>query len=100
MAFGLNKKAIIKFFILIVLLISLVVISFKLSPYPSAWIIRHTFDKEAERVNIALEKYVPKNITSKLDIIYNPNDSQNVSGICILVFDNRNFLGSEFKNDA
>ena len=75
MAFGLNKKAIIKFFILIVLLISLVVISFKLSPYPSAWIIRHAFDKEAEKVNIALEKHVPKNITSKLDIIYNPNDS-------------------------
>ncbi len=62
--------------ILFVLILFVVLfLSFKLSPYPSVWIIRYGFNKEAIRVNKELEKHVPPNIVELKDIRYDQDDS-------------------------
>jgi acetyl esterase/lipase len=60
--------------ITILSLIVIILLAFKLSPYPSVWIIRYAFNKEAVKVNEALKKYVPDNIESVLNVHYSKND--------------------------
>lgn len=55
-------------------LIGVVFISFKISPYPSIWIIRYAFNKDALQTNEALKIFVSKKIESKLNIQYDTLD--------------------------
>ena len=64
------KRALIVIFIVI----AVVIIAFRLSPYPSVWIIRYAFNKEAVRVNKELEKLVPDNIKAMRNIHYDQTD--------------------------
>lgn len=49
-------------------------LAFTLSPYPAVWLVRYAFEKEAVRVDAALEKQVPENIRSIRNIQYDPAD--------------------------
>ena len=69
-----RKKIISRIIIVIVLLTILIFAAFKLSPWPSVFLIRNAFDKEAIRVNEALEKHVPNGITEHLDLQYDSVD--------------------------
>jgi acetyl esterase len=60
--------------IVVLILVALVFISFKLSPYPMVWIIRYGFDREAIRVNKELEKHVPEKIVELEDVRYHQSD--------------------------
>ena len=68
------KKFIKVFFITAAVLAAAVFAAFKLSPWPSALLIRSAFNKDAIKVNQALEKHVPAGITALQDIQYDPND--------------------------
>ncbi|MGG6237624.1 alpha/beta hydrolase [Nodosilinea sp. AN01ver1] len=46
--------------------------AFRLSPWPSALLIRRAFDAEAEQVSEALEPYLPKGVAAVLDERYAP----------------------------
>ncbi|MCS4434205.1 alpha/beta hydrolase [Aquiflexum gelatinilyticum] len=60
--------------IILVSLVAFVVLAFKLSPYPTIWVVRYAFNKEAIKVNKALEKYVPEKIETITDLNYDEND--------------------------
>lgn len=60
--------------IIIITLGFFIFLAFKLSPYPSVWIIRYGFNKEAKRVNKELEKFVPANIETISEVKYDEND--------------------------
>lgn len=51
-----------------------ILFAFKVSPWPSALLIRYVFEKEAERTNLALEKHVPQGILEILDLQYDIED--------------------------
>ena len=68
-------KKIIKWaFISILALAGIIFLAFKFSPYPSVWIIRYAFNKEAVRVNAALEKHIPDNIETTSNVHFDAND--------------------------
>lgn len=50
-------------------------IAFKVSPWPTALILRKAFTDDGTKVNNALIKYVPAGITSKLNEVYDASDS-------------------------
>lgn len=56
------------------LLVIIIVLAFRLSPYPSVWIIRYGFDKEAKRVNSELAAFVPQGIVTMAGIQYDRED--------------------------
>jgi acetyl esterase len=68
------KRIVKRTLIVVVTLGAVIFLAFKLSPYPSTWIIRYAFNKEAIRVNTALEKFVPENIASISNVQYDKND--------------------------
>ncbi len=68
------KKNLKRLLITIVVLSCLVFLAFKLSPYPTVWIVRNAFNKEAIRVNRDLEKFVPKNIETISNVQYDETD--------------------------
>lgn len=49
-------------------------LAFKLSPWPSALLIRSAFNKEAIKTNKALEKHVPAGVVAVTDVVYDPGD--------------------------
>lgn len=51
-----------------------VFVAFKLSPWPSALLIRRIFDRDGEAVARALESHVPPGITAMRDLRYDPDD--------------------------
>ncbi|MCU0405222.1 MAG: alpha/beta hydrolase [Chitinophagaceae bacterium] len=61
-------------FMFIITVAVILFLAFRLSPYPSAWIIRYAFNKEAIKVNKALEQFVPENIETISHVHYDPND--------------------------
>lgn len=48
---------------------------FKFSPWPSALLIRHAFEKDAKHTNERLEKHVPNGVSEVLDVQYNLQDA-------------------------
>lgn len=60
--------------IVIGMLAVIIFFAFRVSPYPSILFIRYGFDKEAKRVNDELQKFVPDQIESILDVSYDAND--------------------------
>lgn len=68
------KKNYKRILIVLLALVLTTFFSFKLSPYPSAWLIRYAFNKEAVKVNNALEVFTSKNIKTKSNINYDSND--------------------------
>ncbi len=60
--------------ITIVVISGIVFLAFKLSPYPSVWIIRYAFNKEANRANNELKKFVPNNIESIRNVQYDQSN--------------------------
>jgi acetyl esterase/lipase len=68
------KKIVTRILIAILVLGAITFLSFKLSPYPSIWIIRYAFNKEAVQVNKELEKYVPEKIETISNLHYDTND--------------------------
>jgi acetyl esterase len=57
------------------ILVSVIIyLSFQLSPWPSALLIRYQFEKNALATSKALEKYVPTGIDATLNQQYRPND--------------------------
>jgi acetyl esterase/lipase len=68
------KKFIKRALILFVAIAVIAFLAFKLSPYPSVWIIRYAFNKEAVRVNEELEKYVPAKIETIGNVQYDKAD--------------------------
>lgn len=68
-------KKILKRTLFILIILGIVIfLAFKLSPYPSTWMIRYAFNKEAVKVNTALEKFVPENITTISNVSYDEQD--------------------------
>jgi acetyl esterase/lipase len=61
--------------IILISTIAIIFLAFKLSPYPSVWIIRYAFDTEAISVNKELERFVPANIETISNLHYDENDS-------------------------
>ncbi len=49
-------------------------IAFKVSPWPSALLIRYMFEKGAQTTSEKLEKHLPSNVTVVLNEPYGPND--------------------------
>lgn len=49
-------------------------LAFRLSPWPSALMIRHSFNTNAVNVNNELQKHVPPGVSGKLNLRYDPND--------------------------
>jgi acetyl esterase/lipase len=49
--------------------------AFRLSPWPAALLIRHAFDREAERVSLALEKHLPPGVSGQFDLAYDAADA-------------------------
>lgn len=68
------KRIIKRILIILLALVAVIFTAFKLSPYPSTWIIRYAFNKEAIKVNSELEKFVPDNIVSINNVQYDEND--------------------------
>jgi acetyl esterase/lipase len=68
------KKVAKRVLISIIALAGIIFLAFKLSPYPSAWMIRYAFNKEAVRVNMELEKHVPDKIETISNVHYDEND--------------------------
>lgn len=56
------------------MLAALLFSAFKLSPWPSALIIRYYFEKDAKETNLKLEKFVPKGVSEILNLKYDPKD--------------------------
>jgi acetyl esterase/lipase len=50
--------------------------AFKLSPWPSALLIRHAFDKSAIAANEALAQHVPAGVTEQLNLVYDANSPE------------------------
>lgn len=68
------KKIVMRALISILALAAIVLLAFKLSPYPSVWIIRYAFNKEAVQVNKELEVHVSGNIETISNIHYDVSD--------------------------
>jgi acetyl esterase/lipase len=69
------KKRLTRILIGIGIFIAIIFIAFKISPYPSVWMIRYAFDKEAVRVNQELKQFVPDNIAAIQHVRYDENDN-------------------------
>ena len=76
---NIHKKFFLKFFFIGVFVIGIVCgvvyLSFQLSPWPSALLIRMEFEKNAAATSQSLEKYVPSGITSISNQQYRLHDS-------------------------
>lgn len=48
--------------------------AFRFSPWPSALLIRWTFDRDALAAAEAMEKHLPAGVTAQLDLVYDPGD--------------------------
>nr|MCU0385922.1 alpha/beta hydrolase [Flavihumibacter sp.] len=69
-----SKKRFIIIASILLILVLAGFLSFKFSPWPSSLLIRYAFNKEAVKVNAALEKYVPPGIKEMKDIPYDPSN--------------------------
>ncbi|MCF1713568.1 alpha/beta hydrolase [Flavihumibacter sp. RY-1] len=69
-----RKNRFIKITGILLLLILAGFLSFNFSPWPSTLLIRYAFNKEAVKMNAALEKHVPPGIKEMKDIPYDPLD--------------------------
>ena len=70
-----TKKIAVKTVVFLVLIASIVFLFFKLSPWPSALLIRYAFEKDAKHTNEMLEKHVPNGVTELLDVQYDLQDA-------------------------
>ena len=68
------KKVILRIVLSVIIIFFLIFLAFKFSPWPSALLIRHYFNKEGVKVNKALKKYAPDGITAILNQQYDPSD--------------------------
>jgi acetyl esterase len=68
------KRALKRTLIALVIIAAAVFLAFKLTPYPSLWLVRYSFNKEAVKVNKELERFVSGNITSILNVRYDAAD--------------------------
>jgi acetyl esterase len=59
----------------VALLAALVWLTFQLSPWPAALMIRSVFDRDGARMAQALEQYVPADVVAQRDLRYDPDDS-------------------------
>lgn len=70
-----NKKitvpAAILFFIVFAILIS-----FQVSPWPAAMLIRYEFNKGGREISAALEKHVPSGVIARTNLSYNDSDKE------------------------
>lgn len=48
--------------------------AFRVSPWPSALMIRWAFDRDAVAAAEAMEKHLPAGVTAQLDLVYDPGD--------------------------
>ena len=69
------KKIIIIAAILIILLTTFTFLAFRLSPWPSALLIRYSFNKTALSTNSELQKHVPQGVSEILNIQYDIKDA-------------------------
>jgi len=49
-------------------------VAFRLSPWPSVWLIRYAFGRGADAASRALEKHLPTDVASRLDVSYDSRD--------------------------
>ena len=68
------KKTLYKFAIFLAIAFLSFFLAYKFTPWPSAWLIRYAFEKDAERTNLMLEKHVPEGISEILDVQYDTKD--------------------------
>jgi acetyl esterase/lipase len=69
------KKILLRSLLAIIVAAIVVFLSFKLSPWPSALLIRNAFNKEGVKMNQELAKHVkPGLVTERLDLVYNDKD--------------------------
>lgn len=48
--------------------------AFRLSPWPSVWLIRHAFDQGAEDAKASVAPHIPPGISARYDLSYAPDD--------------------------
>jgi acetyl esterase len=60
---------------LVLLLVSVALIAFRVSPWPGVMVIRFLFDRGSAASSAALEKHLPDNVEERLDLCYDPADS-------------------------
>jgi acetyl esterase len=72
-----TRKKIYVVLIAVLAFIVIIAVYFKVSPAPASWLLRLVFDREAVKVNEALEKHLPVNINivSKLNLPANESDN-------------------------
>ena len=63
-----------RIFMVLLALALVVLLSFRISPWPGALLIRFLFDKGGVAANAALAKHVPPGLVERLDLVYDPND--------------------------
>jgi len=78
-----SPKALVVKALLLILIISAVLAAagyaaFRLSPWPSAMIIRRAFDEEGSRVSQALEKHLPADVSAALNQLYDETDDESL----------------------
>ena len=69
------KKKSIYLLVTLVIILAAIWIAFIVSPWPSALLVRRTFNKEGVRVNDALKKHVTTQVQSFLNLKYDSNDA-------------------------
>src|SRR6218665_184722 len=68
------KKVLIRTGLTLVAIVLLIMLAFKISPWPSTLLIRYAFEKGAAKANDGLAKYVPDGIASILNQQYDSKD--------------------------
>jgi acetyl esterase/lipase len=67
-------KLLLRIFGIVFILLAVVLLAFRLSPWPSVLVIRRAFDKGAAEASLALEKHVPAGISDLRNEAYDPAD--------------------------
>ena len=67
-------RRIVKMAMVILFLLGTMYVAFQVSPYPSVWIIRYFFEKEAKTANDRLSEFVPEYVSGIADIGYDKSD--------------------------
>ncbi|CAM3477175.1 Alpha/beta hydrolase [Flavobacterium longum] len=67
-------RRIVKIALLILFILGTIYVAFQVSPYPSVWIVRYFFEKEAKTANDRLSAFVPGHVSGIADIGYDTSD--------------------------
>ncbi|MFN3941867.1 MAG: hypothetical protein ACK4K1_04425 [Flavobacterium sp.] len=70
------RKTIKKLIVSVIILIVFGIVFYQTSPYPYALLVRFAFNKEANKINKALEPFTSNNVLTRKHIKYDPSDNE------------------------